>query len=273
MKTLRPAKWLLVFLTASIGWTTAHASSSQRVISLDYCADQFALGLLPKQHIAALSIDSRRDFSYMREQAKDIDQVRASAENVLALEPTLIIRSYGGGPNAKHFYEQLGIPVVQVGYANSIQQVRSELIRLAEELGQRQEGLALAEEMTNRLNAFSKPTEQKSVMYITQGGVTSGKNTLLDEMIRAARLQNFEQASGWREIPLEELTLDQPEIVATAFYQRGTQHEKFWSAARHPIIRDELTKIQKVELDGATTACGGWFLLDAVENLYRAAYE
>lgn len=272
MKQLRPAKWFALCLLTTLGWAPVSIANTERVISLDYCADQFALGLLPREAIAALSVDAERDFSYMRDRARGLTKVRSSAENVLALEPTLIIRSYGGGPNAKHFYERLGIPVVQIGYANTIQQVRTEMLRLAEALGEKDRGTAMADQMTERLNALTQQKTAKSVMYITQGGVTSGRNTLVDEMIRAARLNNFEQQSGWREIPLEELTLEQPEVIATAFYQTGSQHEKFWSAARHPIIRNELQRIQKIELDGATTACGGWFLLDAVERLYRQAY-
>lgn len=257
---------------AGLSWVTPLGWAAERVVSLDYCADQFTLGLLPKSSIAALSIDAERDFSYMRKQAIGIKKVRASAENILALEPTMIVRSYGGGPNAKAFYERLGIPVVQIGYSGSIQQVKTELRRLGRELGQADRGRELAEDMDHRLEALQAPAVQRSVMYITQGGVTSGRKTLVDEMISAAKLTNFETRPGWRDIPLEELTLAKPELIAAAFYQSGIQHQTFWSAARHPIIRGELDRSRPITLDGATTACGGWFLMDAVESLHQAAY-
>lgn len=269
MGTYPTHRIFLALLVSCMSWAS---HGTERIVSLDYCADQFALGLLDKREIVALSVDAEREFSYMRAEARGLPKVRANAENVLAYEPTVVIRSYGGGPNAKKFYENLGISVVQVGYTSSIDQVKKEIARLSAALSREDRGSELVEEMNTRLQAVTPIANKKSAMYITQGGVTSGQNTMIDEIIRAAGLKNFEQKSGWRDIPLEELTLAQPELIATAFYNQETQHHKFWSAARHPILRDHLSNSPRIALSDATTSCGGWFLLDAVEQLHDEAY-
>ena len=264
---------LITLLVATLSWASSAFSqpTPNRVVSLDYCADQFALGLLPRSSIAALSMDAARDFSYMRAAAKGLPQVRPSAENVLAFQPDTVIRSYGGGPNAKKFYENLGIRVVQIGYNNSIKQVKTEIRRLAKALNQEASGAALLNDMESRLASIPRTNQPKSVLYVTPGGVTSGSQTLVDELISAAGLKNYLEQPGWRSLPLEELTLRQPELIATAFYGTSTNHKNFWSAARHPIIQREFAKTQKVALEGATTACGGWFLVDAIEILAAGA--
>ncbi|HIG41447.1 MAG: ABC transporter substrate-binding protein [bacterium] len=268
------AKWFLLVVSitslAPVLWAKPKAadySDATRVVSLDYCADQFVLKLVDKQRIRAISMDARQDFSYMRKQAELHRQVRASAENVLALAPDLIVRSYGGGPNAERFYRRLGLDVIQVRYTSSIAEVQQELLRIATALGKQDAGNQLVEAMNQRLNQLRSGREANVMLYVTPGGVTSGPGTLVHDMIKAAGLSNFQTEPGWRSLPLEKLAFSQPELLATAFFDTTINHSNFWSAARHPIIRGQLESTRSVVLDGATTACGGWFLVDAVERL------
>ena len=92
----------------------------RRIVSLDYCADQYLLQLADREQILALSPDATSPFSYLREQARDMHTVRAVAEDVLSLNPDLIIRSYGGGASAPAFFERAGVPVVQLPWIQSV---------------------------------------------------------------------------------------------------------------------------------------------------------
>jgi len=107
---------------------------ARRVVSLDYCADQFVLKLLPRSRILAVSPDAEKHFSYMRDSAVGIRSVRPLAEDVLTLEPDLVVRSYGGGPNAARFFERAGISVLQIPYANDLDGIRNTVKFLADSL-------------------------------------------------------------------------------------------------------------------------------------------
>ena len=79
-----------------------------RIVSLDFCADQYVLKLADREQILAVSPDAVREFSYMRETAQGLPTVRSVAEDVLILKPDLVVRSYGGGPKAGDFFERAG---------------------------------------------------------------------------------------------------------------------------------------------------------------------
>ncbi|MEM7366365.1 MAG: ABC transporter substrate-binding protein [Pseudomonadota bacterium] len=259
---------LVLFALLQLSAATAQ-QNYHKVVSLDYCADQFVLKLVEPARIAALSKDADREFSYMRDRAAGHKKIRPSAEEVLAVDPDWIVRSYGGGPNARRFYEGIGLTVIQIGYATTIDDVRGEVERVGGLLGRTDEAESVVRDMDQRLARLTRQAQDvaPSILYVTPGGVTTGPGTLVHELIVAAGLNNFQQSSGWRSLPLEKLAFDQPELLATAFYNYKTNHENFWSAARHPIIRKQLSATRTIALEGATTACGGWFLVDAVEQL------
>ena len=242
-----------------------------RIVSLDYCADQYVLKLIGRERILALSPDAARAFSYMRELAPGIATVRPVAEDVLVLNPDLVIRSYGGGPNAAAFYARAGVAVLDVGYAETIPEIMTVMERVAAGLGESARGQAVIDAMRQRLAAL--PTRQAALqtLYMTPAGVTTGPGSLIHEMLLAAGLENYQQVPGWRPIPLESLAYEPPELVAHATFGSTSGHQDMWSAMRHPLARKQLGDRQVVPLQGAWTACGGWFLLDAIEALSRSA--
>ena len=242
-----------------------------RIVSLDYCADQYVLQFADREAILALSVDARKPFSYLRHKATGIATVRPRTSDVLALRPDLVVRSYGGDPGVESFIRQAGIPVIQLGFPQTLGEVRSEVLRVGGLLGNADEAEAMAAAMDRRLAAIgARKANDRTVLYMTPGGVSAGEHTLIDEMFSAAGLSNFLKRPGWHDIPLEQLAYDRPDLVAAAFFESDKSHTGSWSAARHPVARARMREVATVPLEGAGTSCGGWFLLDAVEALAAA---
>ncbi|MEM9877898.1 MAG: ABC transporter substrate-binding protein [Pseudomonadota bacterium] len=246
---------------------------AQRIVSLDYCADQFVLKLVDKTRILALSPDAEREFSYMRGAAHGIAKVRPVAEDVLALQPDLIVRVYGGGANAAGFFRRAGVPVVNIRWTNTIDQVKTAVIDASEQLGATERGASVVAEMEARLAALTASNKRPSVLYMTPAGVSTGPGSLVHDILTHAGLENFQSERGWRPIPLERLALESPDIVAASFFGAKTNHRSGWSAMRHPVAKGALDASSTVYLDGSWTSCGGWYVLDAVEALAKGAQQ
>ena len=267
---------------ATGGGAPAEASGAapglpERVVSLDYCADQYVLEFVERERIVGLSPDSGAAFSYHREPARGLPQVRPRAEEVLALRPDLVVRSYGGGPGAAAFYRRAGVRVAQLGFAGDLAGVREVMLRAAADLGAPERGAALAADFDARLAAIAARLPERSgggarpaALYLTPGGVSAGPGTLVHELLAAAGYANFLTAPGFREIPLERLARERPDRIVPAFFDAPEAHAGHWSAARHPLVRSLFAAGPLTPLSGAWTACGGWFLLDAVEALAAA---
>jgi iron complex transport system substrate-binding protein len=265
---------LSVFLCLTASAAVFAASEGEwphRVVSLDYCADQYVLKLLPRSRILAVSPDAAKQFSYMRDSAAGVAQVRPRAEDVLVLQPDLVVRSYGGGPRAVQFFERAGVPVLQVPYAGDFDGIRDAVLGMAEGLGVRQRGDEIVAQMDRRRNSIPAIETAATALYMTPTGVTSGPGTLVHEMLLAAGLTNFQEQEGWRSIPLERLAYEGPDVVVAAFFNTEATNISHWSAMRHPVAQRQISERPTVMLEGAWTSCGAWFLLDAVEAIASAA--
>lgn len=271
----RLAILIAAFTVAACGTEAPKLELSERpkrVVSLDYCADQYVLKLADPEQILAVSPNATKSFSYMRENALGMPTVRPSAEDVLALKPDLVVRSYGGGPNIVGFLERAGVPVLQVSWATKLDGDEAGAIptiikHMSIGLGQPDRGQNLIVEFRSRLSALKANAASGNVLYMTPSGATTGPASLVHEMFVAAGLENYETEPGWRPLPLERLTYSKPDRVAAAFYESRQNQFHTWSASNHPVARDLLAQSTSIPLHGAWTACGGWFVLDAVEAL------
>ncbi|MAM39107.1 MAG: iron ABC transporter substrate-binding protein [Erythrobacter sp.] len=252
----------------------ADADAPRRIVSLDYCADQYVLKFADRGDILALSPDAEKSFSYMRAEAGGIRTVRPRTADVLALQPDLVVRTYGGGHDIANFLEKPGVPVIQIGFPQTLDEVRSEVLRVGTALGKPEKAEGLVAEMDSRLRAISaRKHPRRSALYMTPAGVTTGEGTLVHELFVAAGVDNFQGRPGWNPLPLERLAYEKPDLIAASFFDGGTNHVDNWSAARHTVAQAQLRDLPVVPLEGAWTACGGWFVVDAVEALAAAAEE
>ncbi|MEM7500990.1 MAG: ABC transporter substrate-binding protein [Pseudomonadota bacterium] len=246
-------------------------SVPMRIVSLDLCADQYVLKFVNRDRILAVSPVATADFSYMKETAEGVATVRPNAEDVLVLKPDLVVRAYGGGPNAKAFFERAGVPVLTVGWASDIPAVMTMIESVAAGLGAPEHGARVVEEMRARLAQVPASSDRVSALYMTPSGVTTGPGSLVHEMLLAAHVDNFQTQPGWQPIPLERLAYDNPDLVAAAFFDSRTNHPDAWSPMRHPVARRQLRDQPTVSIEGAWTSCSGWYLLDAVEAVAEGA--
>lgn len=232
----------------------AHAAP-QRIVSLDYCADQFVLGLADRSQIAALSMDAERPFSHMREQASGLAKVRPDAEDVLALKPDLVVRAWGGDPRLMTFLDRLGIKTHEIGFAESVSGA-FDLTRAA--------GAAFGHpEAAERVIAAmppARPLSEKSALYLTPGGVTAGPGSMVSDLMGRAGLRNAETKPGWTSYSLEDLVRAPPQIILAAFFDFDTDRRDVWSPARHSVLRQILSDAIVIRVDESRVSCPAWFV-------------
>lgn len=258
-------------LSALLCAAPAHAQP-RRIVSLDYCADQFVLALADREQIAAVSRGALRDDSYFRARARGLPQTRGALEEVLALRPDLVVRNWGGPWDAPAVYARFSIPVLQVGDARDFAAARADLLDAAQAMGQSARGSALAADLDARLARLDAlaPPPRTAVMYLSGGGAVAGSGVLLDAAIGAAGGRNVRSEPNWTVLPLERLVETPPALIALGFFDTGRDRMNAWSPSRHPALRRALARARTVRLAPASVACEAWTAIDAAETIAAA---
>jgi iron complex transport system substrate-binding protein len=264
-------RWVIAVIVFACG-SAAHAEP-RRIVSLDYCADQFVLALADREQVAALSVGSRRDDSYFRNRARGMRQTRGTLEEVLALRPDLVVRNWGGPWDAEHVYARFNVPVLQVGDTPDFAAARADLLDAATVLGHPERGAAIARDLDTRIARLATHRTDAPVMYLSGGGAVAGNGTMMDAVIAAAGGRNIRTEASWQVLPLERMVQTPPALIALGFFDTSRDRVNAWSPSRHPTLRRALAHARTVHLPPATIACEAWYAVDAAEAIAAALAE
>ncbi len=259
-------------LTAAALWFAASsAGAAPRVVSLDQCADQYVLALSPRLAIAGLSYRADAGDSFLAAAVRGLPKRRTTLESLLAAEPQVVLRTWGGDAQLTRRLQAHGVKVVTLDDAHDFNGVRADIRLAADALGDPAGGERLISDMDRKLAlAAARPT-QRRVAYLTPGGATSGSGTLVDAMLTAAGLRNAETRPGYRVLSLERLALAPPQALVLGFFDAFAVDRTWWSPVRNGVMRAASEKRALASLPGAVLSCPAWFAADGVATLSRAA--
>lgn len=239
------------------------------VASIDFCADQMVLGLLPKRDVKAVSFEADSDTAFSVPRAAGIARLRPQLEDIIALRPAVVVRSYGGSPRIDRQLEAMGIRVVQLGFPASLAEVRADVLRVGGELGAEAKARDLVAGFDRDLAAARGATGKGTALYVTPGDVTTGPGSLVAEVMGAAGYAPYRTTPGWGSLPIEAMVRRPPDVVFRAFFDSPRYQQDYWTSSRHPIVAKAAHEAGDVAVPGAWLACGNWLTGRAVRKLAR----
>jgi iron complex transport system substrate-binding protein len=189
-------------------------------VSTFLCTDEYVFRLVPRARIAALSFeagDRHPVVSTIADEVRDVTQIRPSTETVLNLHPDLVVMYEGTMPRLHANLIALGVPVLDVPWANSIADIRKTTLMLGDKLGAGPAAQAMLAEMDTKLATVRSSAQRPAVralLYEPNGYASSDPVT--QELMRAAGL--VDAAPGLRPsrsgtIPVEAVIAAAPELL------------------------------------------------------------
>ena len=257
---------LALLLTAAGAPAGAVETRPLRVMSLDQCGDQYALALAPD---ADLALSPRADDpdSWMRDAAAGRRRVRPTLEAAIAFEPDVVVRYWGGDARLLARLEASGARVVTVEDATDFGGIRNNIRTAARALGTPSRGETLIARMDARLGeaAPAPDAPRRSALYLTAGGFTAGRGTLVDAILGAAGLMNAAGIAGFAPVSVERIALSPPARFVFGFFD---QVRGDWRGpGRHPVVRAAARNRIAARLPAAALTCPAWFAADAAAML------
>ncbi|MGD1956047.1 MAG: ABC transporter substrate-binding protein [Sphingomonadales bacterium] len=261
-----------LLLLGSVSVAQADAQKPQRIVSLNLCADQYLVAMADRVQVASLSTYARdADISFNAEQAADWPITKGRAEDLVRLQPDLVIASRIRRPAIRVFLQTRDVKVVEISPARSLDDIIAQTRQIGSAIGQEGRAEALLKDMAARLGALPAASGLRAVHYQPRGFL-SGQNTLVSEIMAWAGLTNASGQAGVKRIarlPLERLLVLQPDVLVTNARFAST-NDLGNELLRHPALRILYPDNKWARLPARLLICGGPSFPEAVKVL-RAA--
>lgn len=268
---------VLLFAAPQLAATDASAKP-RRIVSLNMCTDELVLRLAEPQNIASVTWLSRDpNNSNVAELAARIPVNHGLAEEIIPLNPDLVIAGVYTARTAVALLRRAGIPLAELGVPKKLEDVRGQIRDVAALVGERDKGERIIGAMDRSLAALPSPaaTGGPRAVVLNPNGVTVGKGTLADEIMTRAGLTNVAAelaVDNYEQIPLETVVSNGIDILILSASRDGAP-ALATEILRHPVLAALSERTRIVVLPGRLWNCGGPAIVEAIEQLARVANE
>ena len=158
------------------------------------------------------------------------------------------------------------VRTAEIADATDFDGIRANIRTVADALDAGPRGEALIARMDARLTeAASKTPARPTALYLTPGGFTAGRETLIDSIFRAAGYRNAEERPYFQPVSVEQIALFPPVRFVLGFFD---QSRSDWRGpGRHPVVRRAARGKVAARLPAAALTCPAWFAADAAALL------
>lgn len=265
-------------LQFNIAGPAVRAGKPARIVSLNLCTDEMVLRLADRENVASVTWLSRDPAnSNVAGLAAQVPINHGLAEEVIPLDPDFIVAGIYTARTAIALLKRAGMPVQEVGVANSIDEVRKQYRDVADMLGERERGEQVIAAMDRRLAALAndRPAKRPRAVVLNPNGVTVGPGTLADDIMTRAGFENLAatlKIDNYGTLSLETIATNEVDVVIVSGSRDGPP-AMATEVLKHPVLAALKARTRIAVMPNRLWNCGGPALVDAIELLARVAAE
>lgn len=215
--------WAIPLLALALAGCAPAAGPGGGIVSTNPCADAMLVRLVAPERIAAISRYSHDPAatSIPLRLARRFRATAGTAEEVIALRPSLVLASTFTAAATRDAYARAGLRVVYLDSPTTVAASVAQVREVAAAVGEAGPGEAMAVDIERNLVPLRRSPgkrtapEPAALLYIA-GDLVNGSGTLLDELTRRAGFRNAAADYGLANtgtLPAELLVAHPPAVV------------------------------------------------------------
>ncbi len=194
----------------------------KRIVSLSLASDEIILDIISDRGriVGVTYLATDEALSNVAQKARGLRRIHTSLEQVLELEPDLVIAARFTNPDFLRRLQDSGINVLLLDELNTIEGIKNNIELIGGAICEDENARALVEKMDRGLYDVESTVGQSNkglrALYYSPSGFTAGSDTTMGEMIqRAGAINVASQAGikGHKKISLEFLISQDPDVI------------------------------------------------------------
>jgi len=231
----------LAALLALPALAAGEGAPPRRIVSLNLCADQLVMSLVPPGRIASITWLSRSEGDPdLLPLARRLPVNHGSAEEVLAARPDLVIAGRYTTSTTRALLRRAGVRLLEIDPVQDWDGIRAVTREVAAVLGEAERGEALIADMDDRLASLALARPEAPIRVIGwAGGPTDvpGRDTLFNTLLETAGGVNVGVLDAGRGgFDVERVVLRRPQALLRGVSYGATPSLRN-EAARHRLLR------------------------------------
>lgn len=275
---MQPSRRVIMGGVLALGAATPAVAAPRRIASLNACLDAMLVHLADRSQIAALSHYAREEQgSTVAAQARTLPFTWESAEEIIALQPDLVLASQHSALATRNALKRLHVPVERFTVPKTVEESLAQVRRVARLIDHQDRGERLVARIRAALAAATvRPGARRlSALIYQPNGFAAGPHTLVDEMMTLAGFDNAARRYGlksWGNVPLELLLADPPEVLLVGEPAPGARS---WAdrVMTHPALGVLKGRMKQARFPERLLYCGGPVLIQTAQAMARARGE
>jgi iron complex transport system substrate-binding protein len=238
--------------------------------------DELLLRLAEPRNVASVTWLSRDPSnSNVAELAGSIPVNHGLAEEIIPLQPDLVIAGIYTARPAVAMLKRTGTPLAEVGVPKNLAEVRQQIRDIAALIGEREKGESVVSAMDANLAALpaAPSSSRPRAIVLNPNGATVGKGTLVDEIMTRAGLTNVAAElaiDNYGQVPLEAVVASGADVLIVSASRDGPP-ALATDLLRHPALSALSDRTRVVVMPGRLWNCGGPAAVEAIGRLRRVA--
>jgi iron complex transport system substrate-binding protein len=211
--------------SASLGDQQA-SKIPQRIASLNICIDQLLWELVPRERLVSISyLTADPMWSSIADQVKNLPLNHGLAEEIIPLQPDIVLAGEFDNPDAVSLLQRLGVSVERLPLPRVLEDLSKQVLQVGALVGMQPQAEIMAARITQQLQNLAAVKHQSVIQqqpqrltayWYSSNGVVIGEGTLEHELMQLAGLRNLAAEQGiygFSPLDLELLLVSKPQIL------------------------------------------------------------
>ncbi len=253
--------------------SSAQAEGPRRIVSMNLCTDQMVLQLAAPGTVVSVSfLTADPAESPVAHMTKGLTLNYGQAEEVIALDPDLVVTGRYTTIASKILLRRLGYRVVEIDMPLTFEGVRETYLNLGKTLERESEARLLADDLETRFDVLSARVGRRSfgsVLILDANGFTVGRPSLVDQVLSRLGLTNVAarlDVGDFGQVTMEAVLIAKPDHLVRMEYRPDTPSLANQTLS-HPALVKYLGTKEMISVPQSWLNCGGPYLAVAAERV------